>query len=80
MQPALYVVVASRKQRSPQAGERIDATDAEGFASATLGVVGQSQLCFGREGIVIHRRCSPHYQMIVKDFAELPFGQIRRGA
>ena len=38
-----------------------------GVAFAALGVLGQFQLCFGREGIVTHRCCSPRYEMIVED-------------
>src|SRR5215218_7163374 len=67
MRPTLPVTAAHGKQRSPQAGKRVDATDAQGVAFAALGVLGQFQLCFGRERIVIYRRCSPSYEMIVED-------------
>jgi hypothetical protein len=58
-QLASPVTVAHGEHRSALAGKRVDTTDAQGVVFASLGVLGQFHLCFGSEGIVIHRCCSP---------------------
>src|SRR5215212_2350886 len=64
-------LIARGEQRSPQAGERVDTTEAQGVALAALGVLGQVQFRFRREGLVIYRRCPPRHEMIVEDLAQL---------
>src|SRR5829696_10193217 len=73
------VTVARGEQRSPQAGERIDTTDAQRVALAALGVFGQVPLRSRREGRVIYRRRPPRHEMVVEDLAQLPLGEIRGG-
>lgn len=79
MRLASPVAIAHGEQRSAWAGKRVDATDAQGVAFAALGVLGQFQLCLGSEGIKIHWCCSPRYEMIAEDLAELPFGETPGG-
>jgi hypothetical protein len=70
VRPALPVMVAFGKQRSPKASKRVDAIDARGVAFARS-AYWASPSCASGDGVVIHRHQPLRHEMVVEDLAEL---------